>query len=91
VTLSTGTITLVCSFFEFASVRLTFLNIERLAGTIQKIVTIPAALQNVDNPVPRVVHPPWLLQQLKEHKQTKISSHFAVRKSEGPFPQLMAW
>lgn len=27
---------------------------ERLGGTIQKVITIPAALQGVPNPVPRV-------------------------------------
>ena len=32
----------------------------RLGSAIQKIITIPAALQNVLNPVPRVVHPDWL-------------------------------
>lgn len=33
---------------------------ERLSGSIQKIVTIPAELQGVRNPVPRVAHPKWL-------------------------------
>lgn len=33
---------------------------ERLGKTIAKIITIPAALQGVPNPVPRVVHPDWL-------------------------------
>ena len=33
---------------------------ERLGGTIQKIITIPAAMQRVANPVPRVKHPDWL-------------------------------
>jgi len=33
---------------------------ERLAKTIQKIITIPAALQGVHNPVPRIPHPDWL-------------------------------
>ncbi len=33
---------------------------ERLGGTIQKIITIPAAMQRVSNPVPRVKHPDWL-------------------------------
>ena len=32
----------------------------RLSNNIQKIVTIPAALQGIDNPVPRVEHPDWL-------------------------------
>lgn len=33
---------------------------ERLGSAIQKIITIPAALQRVPNPVPRVKHPDWL-------------------------------
>ena len=33
---------------------------ERLAGTILKIVSIPAALQNCRNPVPTVPYPDWL-------------------------------
>ncbi|KAK9447075.1 uncharacterized protein V1518DRAFT_422137 [Limtongia smithiae] len=37
---------------------------ERLASVIQKIITIPAALQKVANPVPRVRHPDWLLKRL---------------------------
>ena len=37
---------------------------ERLSGAIQKIITIPAALQRLPNPVPRVKHPEWLLKQV---------------------------
>ena len=33
---------------------------ERLGKAIQKIITIPAAMQKVTNPVPRVKHPDWL-------------------------------
>jgi DNA polymerase epsilon subunit 1 len=33
---------------------------ERLGNAIQKIITIPAAMQFVPNPVPRVKHPDWL-------------------------------
>lgn len=34
--------------------------IERLSKTIQKIVTIPAGFQKMENPVPRVPQPDWL-------------------------------
>ncbi|XP_063171878.1 DNA polymerase epsilon catalytic subunit A [Candoia aspera] len=58
--------------------------IERLGSTIQKIITIPAALQQVKNPVPRVRHPDWLHKKLLEkndvYKQKKISELFV---SEG--------
>ena len=33
---------------------------ERLSSAIQKIITIPAAMQQVANPVVRVKHPDWL-------------------------------
>ncbi|XP_031567678.1 DNA polymerase epsilon catalytic subunit A-like [Actinia tenebrosa] len=54
--------------------------IERLNSAIQKIITIPAALQGVSNPVPRCAHPPWLHKRLLEKndvfKQQKISEMF---------------
>lgn len=34
--------------------------IERLGSVIQKLITIPAAMQKVSNPVPRIHHPDWL-------------------------------
>jgi DNA polymerase epsilon subunit 1 len=37
---------------------------ERLGNAIQKIITIPAAMQHVLNPVPRVKHPDWLLKKV---------------------------
>ncbi|KAI4322394.1 hypothetical protein L6164_022096 [Bauhinia variegata] len=39
---------------------------QRLSSAIQKIVTIPAAMQKVANPVPRVVHPDWLYKKVRE-------------------------
>lgn len=54
--------------------------IERLGGTIQKIITIPAALQGISNPVPRIQHPDWLHKKIMEKndvlKQRKISEMF---------------
>ncbi len=56
--------------------------IERLNGCIQKIITIPAALQGVLNPVPRVLHPDWLHKKLAERnstlKQRKIDDLFSA-------------
>jgi hypothetical protein len=53
---------------------------DRLSRSIQKIVTIPAGLQRIDNPCPRVVHPDWLKRSITERanglKQSKISSMF---------------
>ncbi|KAK1431332.1 hypothetical protein QVD17_07789 [Tagetes erecta] len=39
---------------------------QRLSSAIQKIITIPAAMQKVSNPVPRVVHPDWLYKKVRE-------------------------
>ncbi|PRP86874.1 hypothetical protein PROFUN_03622 [Planoprotostelium fungivorum] len=54
----------------------------RLSSVIQKIITIPATCQKLDNPVPRVAHPDWLLKQIKEkegyHKQKRINDLFTV-------------
>lgn len=53
---------------------------DRLAKTIQKIITIPATLQKVPNPVPRVGHPDWLdakvVQMNDRFHQTSITSMF---------------
>ncbi|OQV25773.1 DNA polymerase epsilon catalytic subunit A [Hypsibius exemplaris] len=54
--------------------------LERISGTIQKIITIPAALQSLSNPVPRVPHPDWLRAKVAEHndafKQQRITDMF---------------
>ncbi|CAB3408448.1 unnamed protein product [Caenorhabditis bovis] len=55
--------------------------IERVGSCIQKIITIPAALQGVSNPVPRVPHPDWLQSKIRNkvdfHRQPRINSIFA--------------
>ena len=53
---------------------------DRLGKAIQKIVTIPAAMQLVKNPVDRVPHPDWLLKKVRERldplKQNKMTNFF---------------
>lgn len=53
---------------------------ERLGSNIQKIITIPAALQGVTNPVPRIQHPDWLANRIRikndKSKQQSINSFF---------------
>ncbi|KAL2328488.1 hypothetical protein Fmac_021915 [Flemingia macrophylla] len=53
---------------------------QRLSSAIQKIVTIPAAMQKVANPVPRVVHPDWLHKKVREKedkfRQQKLDNVF---------------
>ncbi|XP_059611898.1 DNA polymerase epsilon catalytic subunit 1 [Phlebotomus argentipes] len=60
--------------------------IERLSGAIQKIITIPAALQGLSNPVERVAHPEWLhkkiLQKDDVFKQRKITEIFKAKPKE---------
>lgn len=62
--------------------------IERLNSAIQKIITIPAALQGVSNPVPRCPHPDWLHKRLLERndvfKQQKINAMFAPLPKKKP-------
>jgi len=58
--------------------------LERFGATIQKIITIPAALQNISNPVPRIKHPDWLHKELLQRndpfRQGKMMDHFKVTK-----------
>lgn len=53
---------------------------ERLASVVQKIITIPAALQGVRNPVPRVSHPDWLQKKIDigddKKKQSNLNTFF---------------
>lgn len=51
---------------------------ERLASVVQKIITIPAALQNVRNPVPRVPHPDWLRKRITAMEDTKQQSSIST-------------
>ncbi|KAL8740732.1 MAG: hypothetical protein Q9190_006593, partial [Brigantiaea leucoxantha] len=51
--------------------------LERLGSVIQKLITIPAALQKIRNPVPRVGHPDWLQRRINvkddRFKQKKMT------------------
>lgn len=53
---------------------------QRLSSSIQKIITIPTAMQKVANPVPRVIHPVWLHKKVREKedkfRQRKIDDTF---------------
>lgn len=54
--------------------------IERLGSVIQKLITIPAAMQKVPNPVPRIRHPDWLHRRVvaldDRFKQHKVTDFF---------------
>lgn len=54
--------------------------LERLSSVIQKLITIPAALQKIRNPVPRVGHPDWLQRRINvkddRFKQKKMTDLF---------------
>lgn len=60
---------------------------ERLESVVQKIITIPAALQDIENPVPRVAHPDWLRKKIARSKdkvkQQSLSSFF-TKATENP-------
>ncbi|GAA6009169.1 hypothetical protein JCM11491_005778 [Sporobolomyces phaffii] len=55
--------------------------IERLGSVVQKLITIPAALQKVANPVPRIRHPDWLFRRVAslddKFKQHRVDEMFA--------------
>lgn len=54
--------------------------IERLGSVIQKLITIPAAMQKVPNPVPRIRHPDWLHRRVlaadDKFRQHKVTDFF---------------
>ncbi|KAJ2357938.1 DNA polymerase epsilon catalytic subunit [Coemansia sp. RSA 2618] len=54
--------------------------LERFGSVIQKLITIPAAMQGVSNPVPRIRHPDWLAKRvsaaMNRHKQRHITDAF---------------
>ncbi|KAI8621364.1 hypothetical protein BC830DRAFT_1094766 [Chytriomyces sp. MP71] len=54
--------------------------LERFGSVIQKLITIPAAMQGVSNPVPRIKHPDWLHKRVSvledRFKQRKITDMF---------------
>ncbi|KAJ2519513.1 DNA polymerase epsilon catalytic subunit, partial [Coemansia sp. RSA 2049] len=54
--------------------------LERFGSVIQKLITIPAAMQGVPNPVPRIRHPDWLTKRVNSamntHKQRHITDVF---------------
>ncbi|TFK86426.1 DUF1744-domain-containing protein [Polyporus arcularius HHB13444] len=54
--------------------------IERFGSVIQKLITIPAAMQKVANPVPRIRHPDWLHRRVlameDKFRQHKVTDFF---------------
>ena len=60
--------------------------LERLGSVVQKLITIPAALQKIRNPVPRVAHPDWLDKRIKlkddRFQQRKMTDLFNRRALE---------
>jgi len=57
--------------------------IERLGSVVQKLITIPAAMQKVANPVPRIAHPDWLhrriLKTTEKFRQNKMTDFFGKK------------
>jgi DNA polymerase epsilon subunit 1 len=53
---------------------------ERLANAIQKIISIPAAIQNIGNPLPDIPIPEWLTKRIRNQnsklEQKSISNFF---------------
>ena len=51
---------------------------ERLAGTVLKILIIPAALQKIENPIPKIPYPDWVSKMMKNksHEQKNLAFFF---------------
>lgn len=53
---------------------------DRLKGTLQKLIVIPAILQNIENPLPEIIPPDWLIKKLKNknnvNNQTTLNVFF---------------
>ncbi|KAI7872108.1 hypothetical protein BDF14DRAFT_1992796 [Spinellus fusiger] len=64
---------------------------ERFGSVIQKLITIPAAMQKVRNPVPRIPHPEWLFKRVAAKddklKQYRITDIFSAAE---PVPETAA-
>lgn len=79
------------SNFELRSILDWNYYVERLGSVIQKIITIPAAMQKVSNPVPRIRHPDWLHKRVAnavdKFKQNKVTDFFRVATAEDRFLQ----
>ncbi|PWY92538.1 DNA polymerase epsilon catalytic subunit A [Aspergillus heteromorphus CBS 117.55] len=65
--------------------------LERLGSVVQKLITIPAALQKVRNPVPRVAHPDWLQRRINikddKFKQKKMTDMF-IKSDKNPLTDI---
>ncbi|TYZ50827.1 hypothetical protein PybrP1_003159 [[Pythium] brassicae (nom. inval.)] len=59
----------------------------RFASTVQKIISLPAAFQNVRNPVPRIELPDWMRKQVREksakHQQGSLAQFVTHTKRSG--------
>ncbi|KAJ5290335.1 uncharacterized protein N7443_010588 [Penicillium atrosanguineum] len=67
--------------------------LERLGSVVQKLITIPAALQKIRNPVPRVAHPDWLQRRINQKddkfKQKKMTDLFE-KSEKAPLSSISA-
>jgi DNA polymerase epsilon subunit 1 len=69
--------------------------VERLGSVIQKLITIPAAMQKVSNPVPRIRHPDWLhrrvagaVDKFKQNKMTDFFSRVTRERASADAPDI---
>lgn len=51
---------------------------DRLASNIMKIIIIPAAIQKIENPMPRITLPDWVYKMIKDRtkRQQKLNLYF---------------
>lgn len=58
--------------------------ITRFGGTVQKIITIPAAFQKISNPVPRIPHPAWLIKKIDQNSGNQLKIQFKKIEKSNP-------
>ncbi|KAG2065285.1 hypothetical protein BDR04DRAFT_1175559 [Suillus decipiens] len=68
---------------------------ECLGSVIQKLITIPAAMQKVSNPVPHICHPDWLhhcvagtVDKFKQNKVIDFFMHTTVDSAQTQTPMI---
>jgi len=49
---------------------------ERLGSTIMKIILIPAALQKLENPLPKIQYPDWVTRMMKEKNEDQKNLNY---------------
>ncbi|KAJ3109502.1 DNA polymerase epsilon catalytic subunit [Phlyctochytrium planicorne] len=64
--------------------------LERFGSVIQKLITIPATMQDITNPVERVKHPDWLIRRLARANDLQSQQKITIMFQNMPKRKLKA-